>query len=70
MSFAHTVPILLGILIGLLVGLVTGGLVRSRGQTGDVLTMGMRDDMLLWLLILAAFILGASVSYFLLSGGL
>jgi nitrate reductase gamma subunit len=67
MSFAHTVPILLGIMVGLLIMLVAWGLLRSQRPEMNLALIGTRDDMLVWLLILAAFILGASVAYFLLS---
>jgi cytochrome c biogenesis protein CcdA len=56
------VPVLLSVLVGLLLGLVAWGALGSRHQDVDNL-MGMRDDVLLGLLVLAAFALGVFLAY-------
>jgi len=61
MSAVYVIPILLGVLIGLMLALVTWGL-RSQNQRTGSLLMGARGDMLVWLLILAAFTLGIFVT--------
>lgn len=67
MSSVHAVPLLLSALVGLLLGLVAWGFLRTRGhQVGDAL-IGARDDVLLGLLVLAAFALGAFLTYVLLN---
>jgi hypothetical protein len=67
MPSVSVIPILLGILVGLLLGLVAWGFWRARGhEIGDSL-MGSRDDVLLGLLILAAFALGIFLTYALLN---
>ena len=70
MSSAHAAPILLGLLVALLVSLVVWGLERLRSQQTDDLLMRTRDDLLLGLLVLAAFISGAFLTYVLLRVGL
>jgi hypothetical protein len=50
--------------------MVVWGLVQSQRQETDDALMGTRDNLLLGLLVLAAFILGACLTYFLLSIGL
>jgi uncharacterized membrane protein len=70
MSSAHAAPILLGLLVALLVSLVVWGLVRLRSQQTNDLLMRTRDDLLLGLLVLAAFISGAFLTYVLLRVGL
>ena len=62
----RAVPILLSILVGLLISLVVWGLVRPpRQQTGDT-WIETRDDLLIGLLVLAAFVSGAFLTYVLL----
>jgi hypothetical protein len=71
MSWMHVVPLLLSALVGLLVGLVTWGFLRVRRHATEDSIIETRDEVLLALLALAAFSLGAFVSYALLfSGGL
>lgn len=67
MPSVPVIPTLLGLLVGLLLGLVAWGFWRAWGhEIGDSL-MGSRDDVLLGLLILAAFALGIFLTYALLS---
>ncbi|MGC8780487.1 MAG: hypothetical protein ACP5UQ_06440 [Anaerolineae bacterium] len=54
----HVMQLLLGILIGLAVGLILPGLWRSHHRVADDNLAGTRDDVLLGLLVLAAFALG------------
>ncbi len=58
MSCVNTLPLLLSILVVLLIGLVTWGFFRSRKQMAGNALIGARDDMLLGLLVLAAFASG------------
>ena len=70
MPSVRAVPILLSILVGLLISLVVWGLVRSpRQQTGDT-WIETRDDLLMGLLVLAAFVSGAFLTYVVLRVGL
>ena len=62
MSAVYVIPILLVVLIGLVLALVTWGLWRSQNQRAGNLLMGARGDVLVWLLILAAFTLGIFVT--------
>ena len=55
-SSAHAIPILLGFLVLLLISLVVVGLVRSQSQPANDWPARMRDDLLLELLVFAAFI--------------
>ncbi len=66
MSLMHTVPLLLSILVGLLLGLVTWGFLRIHRQAADDSIVETRDDILFGLLALAAFSLGAFITYVLL----
>jgi len=65
MSYTHAIPLLLSVLVGLVLGLVALGLLRYRSQASDDSLMGTRNDLLLGLLVLAAFALGAFVTYIL-----
>lgn len=67
MSYVHVVPVLLSTLMGLLLSLVTWGFLRVRNQEAGDTPMRSRDDVLLGLLMLAAFALGVFVTYLLLS---
>jgi nitrate reductase gamma subunit len=57
------IPILLGVLVGLVLVLVIWGIWRSRSEANSNIIAGARGDILLWLLILAAFTLGVFVTY-------
>jgi ABC-type Mn2+/Zn2+ transport system permease subunit len=57
------IPILLGVLVGAVLGLVVWGLQRSRSQAAGDSSMGMRGDLLLGLIVLAAFALGVFLTY-------
>jgi hypothetical protein len=67
MSLIHTIPLLLSVLAGLLLGLITWGFLRVRRHATEDNFIETRDDVLLALLILASFFLGAFLTYFLLS---
>jgi len=62
------IPLLLSILVGLVLGLVTWGLLRLRRQEDDS-QAASPDGALLGLLALAAFALGAFLTYALLGLG-
>jgi NADH:ubiquinone oxidoreductase subunit 4 (subunit M) len=64
-SAVYVIPILLVILTGLVLAVVTWGLWRSQNQRTDSLLIGRRGDVLVWLLILAAFTLGIFITYIL-----
>ena len=69
MSSAHAIPILLGFLVLLLIGLLAAGLVRSQSQPTDDSPVRTRDDLLLQLLLFAAFISGVFLTYVFLKSG-
>jgi hypothetical protein len=63
MSSPHAIPILLSILVGAVLGLVVWGLQRTRSHVVGDSVMGTRGDVLLGLLVLAAFALGVFLTY-------
>ena len=67
MPSAHLIPlILISSLIGLLSGLIGWGVWRARRQELHHVRSGSRDEILLGLLILAAFAMGVFLTYALL----
>jgi hypothetical protein len=68
MSHVSAIPLLLSLLAGLALGAVTGGALRLARCKDDTGSVG-HDGMLLGLLALAAFALGAFVTYLLLGVG-
>jgi hypothetical protein len=65
----QAIPVLLAILVGLLFGLLTWGLLRMRGREGGATLIGVRDDVLLGLLVLSAFALGVFLTYMVIAIG-
>ena len=63
MSSRHAIPILLGVLVGAVLSLVVWGLQRARSYISGDSVMGTRGDVLLGLLVLAAFALGVFLTY-------
>lgn len=63
----HTIPLLLSSLTGFLLGWIAWQLWRSQAPEVGESSAGMHKEMSLWLLIMAAFALGALVTYMLLS---
>ena len=63
MPSRHAIPILLGILVGAVLSLVVWGLQRSTSHVQGDSVMGARGDVLLGLLVLAAFALGVFLTY-------
>ena len=59
----NAMPILLGILVGAVLGLAVWGLQRSQSRVVGDSVMGTQGDVLLGLLVLAAFALGVFVTY-------
>jgi hypothetical protein len=68
-NLVNAIPLLLSALIGFLLGLVTWGALRMSRKTDDV-QPASGDDVLLGLAALAAFALGAFLTYALLGIGL
>ncbi len=67
MLSSHATPLLLSVLVGLLLGLVGWDVARGRLSREEAGTMDTRDGLLLGLLVLAAFTLGAFLTYLLLT---
>jgi hypothetical protein len=63
MLSGHAILLLLTILVGLLIGLMMWGVYRARIRKADSVMPGSRDDVLLGLMILAAFSLGIFLTY-------
>jgi hypothetical protein len=67
MRSGQVIPFLLSLLVGLLLSFVGWGFWRShRGQKLNGIASGMRDEVMLGLLVLAAFSLGIFLAYALL----
>jgi hypothetical protein len=66
MLSVHEVPLLFALLVGLLLGLATGALLRNRTNGTAEASQGARGDVLTGMLVLAAFAMGAFVTYVLL----
>jgi hypothetical protein len=66
MPVVLAIPLLLSALVGLLLGWVVWGFRSSRSQTSGKLWLASRADVFVWLLALAAFALGAFLTYVLL----
>jgi hypothetical protein len=54
-------------MVGLLVGLVVWGLQQTHSHEPDFVSTRNSRDVMLWLLVLAAFVLGVFAAYALLS---
>ena len=63
MSSLRVIPILLSVLMGAVLGLVAWGLQHSRSHVVGDSVMGTRGDVLVGLLVLAAFTLGVFLTY-------
>ena len=63
MSPRSGIPILLGVLVGAVLGLVAWGLQHSQSHIVGDSVMGTRGDVLLGLIVLAAFALGVFLTY-------
>lgn len=63
MASAQSIPLLLYLLAGLLLGLLAWGLWRNRRSEFGEALMEPSDNLLLWLAVLAAFALGAFLTY-------
>lgn len=66
MSSARVAPLLLSALVGALLSLVVWGFRQARTHAMNPAPAEAGNDLLLWLLVLAAFALGAFVTYALL----
>ncbi len=67
MASTHLNYPLLSIVVGVLVSLITWGWIQYRNREGNDDFLRAHDDLLLGLLVLAVFVLGTSVTFFLLS---
>ena len=65
----HAVPVLLAILVGLLFALLAWGYLQLQSRRAGEALVGVRDDMLTGLLVLAAFALGIFLAYILIVVG-
>ncbi len=63
MPSPNAIPILLSVLVGAVFTLLVWGLRRSQSHIAGDPVMGTRDDVLLGLLMLAAFALGVFLTY-------
>jgi len=63
MKFSGAIPLLISLLVGLLLGLVTVGVLRLRSHPAEGSWPVANDGLLLGLLALAAFAMGAFVTY-------
>lgn len=63
MPVALAIPLLIGALVGLLLGWVVWGFMNSQSQTSGKFWLASRADAFVWLLALAAFALGAFLTY-------
>lgn len=71
MLSAHAIPLLLiSLLVGLLLGVLVWGFWRAGRGAAEGNPRGSRDDVLLGLLILAAFAMGVFLAYALLNANL
>jgi hypothetical protein len=62
----HAAPLLLSLLVGATVGLAAWGLVRRQDREATIVWSQTSDRLLIGLLTLAAFAIGAFVTYVLL----
>ena len=65
MKFISAIPLLLSILVGFLLGLVAVGIVRLRHHPAAVGSTERPDDVLVGFVALAAFAMGAFLTYLL-----
>jgi hypothetical protein len=66
MSIEHIVPGLLGVLVGVLLSVITWSIWKMRGHPIVGVALDAQANVLLWLLMLAAFALGVFATYALL----
>jgi hypothetical protein len=65
MKFISAIPLLLSILVGFLLGLVAVGILRLRHRPAEVGSTMIPDDVLVGFVALAAFAMGAFLTYLL-----
>jgi hypothetical protein len=65
MKLVGAIPLLISLLVGLLLGLITVGFLRLRGHPSEGGWSSTGDGLLLGLLALAAFAMGAFLTYLL-----
>ncbi len=66
MGYIGTIPLLISVLVGFLLGLVTLGLLQLRRSPTEGSVPDTGDPLMLGLLALAAFAMGAFLTYMLL----
>jgi hypothetical protein len=65
----QAIPVLLAILVGLLFGLLAWGFLRVQSHKAGEALIGISDDVLTGLLVLAAFALGVFLTYMVIAIG-
>jgi len=65
MKPVNGIPLLVSVLVGLVLGLLTWGALRLRPQNGEGSAL-MHDEVIIGLLVVAAFALGAFATFVLL----
>ncbi len=65
MKFISAIPLLLSILVGFLLGLVAVGILRLRHHPAEAGSTVISDDVLVGFVALAAFAMGAFLTYLL-----
>jgi hypothetical protein len=65
MKFISAIPLLLSILVGFLLGLVVVGILRLRHHPAETGSIAIPDDVLVGFVALAAFAMGAFLTYLL-----
>ncbi len=65
MPFDEPAPLLLSTLVGITLALAVWGFWQARQDTAGVSLIDARHDVLLWMLILGAFALGAFLTFIL-----
>jgi hypothetical protein len=66
MSLVQVVPWLLGVVVGVLLSVIVWSIWKTRDHAISSTLLDVQGNLLLWLLILAAFALGVFVTYLLL----
>ena len=63
MSSIHVIPVLLSVMVGLLLALVVWGFQQSSSHEPNAISTQPSRDVMIWLLVLAAFVLGVFIAY-------
>jgi len=63
MGYLQTVPLVIYILGGGLLGLISWAFIKFKTRSNNKLWDDARDDPILWLLLLAVFMIGIFIAY-------